>query len=591
VTAYPTRPVSDFSRIVDFACAYVENGFATGYGGWQVLGLGVPLGLSVVFRLLPGDPATLARYTTAVLTGIAAVLPLVIWRGVFPPRARWASTLLLALWPGHVVASGVVSQDNWALLPTIALAALAARVVASGDRGWPVASALLLVSAGAIRQEMLLALLPLALGAAGALRPRREWRARSLATGLLAGALALGLVAGLRWAGSGHFTLLTEHAGLAVLGSYSPGAVPTYWTFPQAAVADSAPRLLHNWTEIKRQSLSLGLQEALRRPLYHVLRIGASIINCQLRSDSGTLLWSVGMDSVLPPEAWARAQAWLPWVTPKLEGAMSGLMVLTLAVGVLALRRRWWPALLIEGAMLLKLGIHGLMTAQPRYLVPVTALALLSVGLGTALPRLGLKEALLALLAGGVAVVLLAWAGASAEAYLLSHEDQRVYRFTVREPKGPARLRCVLGEGLLAYITWGEATIRPLHVEPAPGERAVARCAVETRRTARLAFEYEDAYGLGNLPGRVIQSVEVDGLAAERHDIAAEAWTGWRQVPLGVMQPGEVRNVVLAVTAAAPDRGWAWGLAAATRFRVASLAEEPQPEGERQASARQKSMP
>jgi hypothetical protein len=568
VTAYPTRPLSDFLSLVRFAQAFAADAFATGSGGWQFFNPGLPLTLSIVLRAVPGDPTALARYATAVVTGLAALCPFVLWRDTFPLRARLLASLLLALWPGHVWASGIVSQDNWVLLPTLALASLGTRVLASGEAGWPMWSALLWVAAGATRQEMFVVLAPVALAAAGLLgRGRFRWR--SLVVASLVAALGLTAAAGLRWAGSGSFRLSSEHAGAAVLGAYSPGAASTYWAFPQAAVAALAPHLVHNWEGLRAEALRLGIREALRRPGHHLVRILAAVVNCQVRSDSNALTWALGADA-LPPTHHARA-AWAPRARVAANVAMIGLFAAYFTILVLAVGRRVWPLLLIATAMILKLGIHGVSVAQPRYFMAVTALALLSLGLAAALPGAPrtARQWATATVFGALSVSALLAAGRQAEAYVLRAEEQMVYTFTVQEASGAGRLRCVVREGLLAMLSRRQATIRTLRVDPRPGENAVAECRIDaTRDDAQLVFEFDDGYTSGGWPGRILQSVHVDGREVSRHDLAATPWSGRIRVPLEKVAGIRPATVVLRVAAGNPEAGHAWGIAGATAFRL-----------------------
>jgi hypothetical protein len=568
VTAYPTQPISDFLNVVRFAQAFAADGFATGFGGWQFLNPGVPLALSLVLRIVPGDPAAVARYATATVTGLAALCPFVLWRGAFPLRARFLASLLLALWPGHICGSGVVSQDNWVLLPTLALASLAARVLATGEPGWPIGAALLWAAAGVTRQEMLVVLAPVALAAAGLLgRGRFRWRRFGL-TAVVA-ALVLTAAAGLRWAGSGSFRLSTEHAGTSVLGAYAPGASSGYWAFPQAAAAAYAPHLVHNWEGLQKGALRLAVHEALRRPGHHLVRIFAAIVNCQVRSDSSTLEWALGPEA-LPPTHRARA-AWIAQARAPAQAAMVGLFAAYFTILVLAVGRRAWPLLWIAVVVILKLGLHGVTVAQPRYFVPVTALVLLSLGLAAAWPgaRPTAEQWARAAVLGTLSVSALLVAGRRAEAYVVRAEEQLVYTFTVQDRSRAGRLRCVVREGLLTMVRRGEATIRTLHVDPMPGETAVAECQVDAMKDeARLAFEFDDTYASGGWPDRMRQSVEVDGREVSTHDLAAMPWSGRIRIPLDDEAGNRSTRVVLRVAAGQPDAGYGWGIAAATAFRL-----------------------
>jgi hypothetical protein len=175
---------------------------------------------------------------------------------------------------------------------------------------------------------------------------------------------------------------------------------------------------------------------------------------------------------------------------------------------------------------------------------------------------------------GALSVSALWAAGRRAEAYVLRAEEQMVYTFTVREPSGAGRLRCVVREGILAMISRKEATIRTLHVNPLPGETAVAECQIDAiRADARLAFEFDDAYASGGWPGRILQSVDVDGREVSKHDLAATPWSGRIRVPLETVAGTRPATVVLRVAAGVPDAGSAWGIAGATAFRLTATHE------------------
>jgi len=567
VTAYPTQPISDFLNVVRFAQAFAADGFATGFGAWQFFNPGVPLVLSLVLRVFPGDPAAIARYATATVTGLAALCPFVLWRDAFPLPARFLASLLLALWPGHVCGSGIVSQDNWVLFPTLALASLAVRVLARGEPGWPIGSVLLWVAAGMTRQEMLVVLAPFAL-AAGGLLARGPRRRAMVVTGVVA-ALALTAMAGLRWAGSGSFRVSTTHAGVAVLGAYGPGAASSYWAFPQTAAAAFAPHLVHNWEGLREEALGLAIHEALRRPGHHLVRVFSAIVNCQVRSDSNALDWALGAEA-LPPEARGRT-AWVRPARVLANAAMVGLFAAYFATLMLAIARRIWPLLLIASVMLLKLGLHGVTVAQPRYFVAVTALALLSIGLTAALPesRPTIREWSSAAALGAFVASALVLAGRRAEAYVLASEEQLVYTFTIQEPSRAGQLTCVVRQGVLARVRRGDATIRTLHIDPAAGETATAECRIDARRDdARLSFEFDDEYPAGGWPGRILQVVEVDGREVATHDLAASPGSGRIRIPLETKAGTRPAKVVLTVTAGRPDAGFGWGIAGATPFRL-----------------------
>ncbi len=127
IILFPTQPISDFRGLVDFAIAIRDSVFARGTWYWEFLNAGLPTILSVILRTFPDSPETTARWATAILTGLVPIFPYTIWHGVLSMRARILAGLFLALWPGQIFFSGVVAQDNWVLIPTIALSSLAVR--------------------------------------------------------------------------------------------------------------------------------------------------------------------------------------------------------------------------------------------------------------------------------------------------------------------------------------------------------------------------------------------------------------------------------------------------------------------------------
>ena len=179
VLDFPTIAFSDFRALLDFGLE-MRRSWAPGTWHWIQFNPGLAMALSVVFAIFP-DPETAARHATAGLTGLLPLLPFLMWRPFLSLGWRFLAGLLLALWPGQVFFSGVVAQENWALAPTVALGALAVRVLrAPGTRARPLLSGFLLAAAAAVRQELLIVLIPAALAAAGLFR-REEGRSRRTA--------------------------------------------------------------------------------------------------------------------------------------------------------------------------------------------------------------------------------------------------------------------------------------------------------------------------------------------------------------------------------------------------------------------------
>ena len=352
-----------------------DRSLTTGGFYWEYFSPGLPVFLSLLFRVFPGDPAAAARLATAAATGLVPAFPYLLWRGVQPFRVRLLVAGMLALWPGQVLFSGVVAQDNWVLLPSVALAALAVCRL-SGGRAHPVAAGLLYALGVAFRQEMLIVLLPLLAAAAW----ERGRRGRSIALALLAAGAPLLLLALQRQAASGRFALTSEHSGLAVLGSYVPGATRNSWIDPLPYVASVEPALLRDRRELRRRALGLALSEVRRRPAFHAARITASVLDFAVASEADNLYWSVLAPEVMPPPLRPRGARLAHLASPLLRIEMMSLLALFLATLLFSWRN---PAVWALGAaMACKIGLHAVTVSQGRYFLVVTALQLLAIALG-----------------------------------------------------------------------------------------------------------------------------------------------------------------------------------------------------------------
>lgn len=574
VRLFPTRPISDFSSFVDFAVWMRDHSWIQGSWHWEYLNPGLPLILSILLRLFPGEPGDVARLATAVACGLLPLLPFLLWRGVLPLWVRSLAGLLLAVWPGQVFFSGVVAQDNWVLLPTVALGALAARSLVARERGYPVAAGLLFGLSVMMRQEMVIALLPLLGGAAGLGSPEgRKWRRLALAAA--ATALPLLLLVVQRGAATGRFTLTSEHGGLAVLGSYMPGTSVSFWADPRPYVAAVEPALLRDPALLRREASRLAVREALRRPGFHAARIAASILKVSVTSEADNLYWSVGAPGTLPEPLQVRGQAFMERASRPLCIELLIIHGLFLAATAFALWRRDAAVLALAAAVLLKVGLHGVVAAQGRYVLAATALEILAITLGTwgmaaAWPG-SRRPALAALaigLAGSVSMLLLfkpalAWVHARDRA-----GGQLNYRFPVFNAVWTEiLLDCEVSRGRLLLLD-PSPTLRLAEDDPAPGAVAAADCvltgaATRSGRTP-LALRVHDPYAHGNLPGRVVQRVTVDGAEVLAWDVGAEPWTGWHDIPVD----GRARRIRVEILAGRPDSGAAWGAAVPTKFEM-----------------------
>lgn len=426
VVAFPTQPFSDFRSLLNFALLLRDDIFARGAEYWALFSPGLPTALSILLRLNPDSPELVARLATASLMGIMPILPFIIWRGVFSMRVRISAALLLALWPGQILFSGVVAQDNWVIFPTVALATLAMRSSALGRGGYPVAAAVLYVAAVSIRQEMMIILLPIALVAAvGWKRPRL--RSNLIFGVFLAGLLLLAL-ASQRGVGSGRFALTTEHGGRSILGAYVPGAGINYWVNPNPYIAAVEPSLLEEGADLQWGMFRLIGEEILRRPRFHLVRILAAALNGLFRVDTGNLYWSLTSPEVLPSDFGDRIDSLLNIANPLLRYYPLAVHAVFLASLFFAIWHRGRLFRLISPiaiCILLKIGFHAVTVAQPRYFLVVVALELLSIAviMDEAIKpewrRLFIGCMIIGILIAFCLFILLS----SAETFILTHDD------------------------------------------------------------------------------------------------------------------------------------------------------------------------
>jgi hypothetical protein len=583
VAAFPTRPISDFRALVDFGLRMRDQSvFVDGFY-WDLLGPGVPLTLSLLLRLFPASPESTARLATAIATGLLPLLPYLIWRGVQPRWARLTAGFLLALWPGQIAFSGVVAQDNWVLLPVVALGALAVRSAAR-RRGHPVAAGVLYAVGVAVRQEMMVVLLPLLLLAAVGVRAipgdpgdGTSWRwRRALAVCVLTFSGPLLLLALQRQAATGRFALTTKHAGVSLLGSYIPGSTADGWADPIPYVAAVEPALLEDLERLRREASRLALREALARPLFHAERITAFTLDALVESESANLVWSLSSPDVLPAAEHPRAVAFTRAAAIPLRVEMAILLALFLAAVALT----WWdPAVWALGASIVfKVGLHAIAVSQGRFYLAVTALEMLVIVLGVReAARRSSFRAPAAALAGSALFAAGVFLVAPRAVDAVRRRDivpQRAYRFSLSgRGLGPRVLDCRIDRGQPTAIGKTGATLELFHVDPDPGETAAADCVLRPS-AAPTILRLLDPYAPGGLPGRVMQRVTVDGRDVFVHDVAAEPGSGWTEIPLPATTSGKGTAVRIELTAIRPDPGAAWGRATATPFELS----QPQPQ-------------
>ena len=580
ISTFPTIPVSDFNVMVVFGQMMRDLGVAHDAWYWEFFNPGVPLVLAGLFRAAPHvDPAALARLATAIVTGLMALPPLVIWRGVFPLWIRFLCGAALALWPGQILFCGVVAQDNWILLPSVALAALAIRALRSGKCTAPILAGLLFVAVVAIRQEMLAILLPLLLVSAR-VDLRAGW-SRS-ARAILTAALALVALAAYRQAATGRFTLSTQHTGTSVLGAYVPGAAANAWVDPSPFIASVQPDLLHHHNALVSQAMHLALREALRRPWFHAERILMLTLSFAKISEATSVYWSVGAPDVLPPSLHERGAALAGRVTAPLRWEMAAIQGLFLAAVIIGIRRRNAPLLLLALVVLLKYGLHAVTVPQGRFFFVATAWEILALPLAlhelVATPPPGVRWLVMPAAVGVIFSFILLLFAPRFALYVTGRDidPQRTYRFSLTLPEHDVDLDCTMRQGLLVALNaYGfdamqSAVLRTFEQNPAPGDKAAAVCELTGSGKPRPLFlQVFDPYAPGGLAGRMVQRVELDGVEVFSHDIAREPGTGWANISLGNVGTGTTRrHVVIELKALQPDPGASWGDASQTTVQL-----------------------
>ncbi len=382
VARFPTLPFSDFLGLIDFGFLLRDHGLAAPGWHWMQFNPGLPMVLSILLRFAPpGGGLALVRVVTAVATGLVSLIPFLLWRRVTAFWVRLLAGILLALWPGQVFFSGVIAQDNWVLLPVVALACLAVRrLVEDGPRSYPVSTGLLYAAAVAIRQEMLVVLLPFLIAASFGPAGRRR-AARNAVILVFSAGLPLSALVVQRGLATGRYTLTTEHGGVTVLGSFIPGAFASGWIDPRPYVASLAPSLLADKSTYFAGAWRLAWREAARRPAFHAVRIATQTLRLAVKADGQNLFWSLRTPEVLPPDRRAAgedfARRWTPWLYAELAG-IQGLFA---AAVLLGLWRRDRGILLIALCAGLKVALGAALSPMSRLLVPATALELLAIAL------------------------------------------------------------------------------------------------------------------------------------------------------------------------------------------------------------------
>lgn len=534
--AFPARPFSDFAGLVAFGLRLRDEGLFVPGWHWVQFNPGLPLVLSLLFRVVPHGTAQAARTATAVVTGLTPLLPFLIWRPILAFRWRMAAGLVLALWPGQIFFSGVVAQDNWVLVPVVALAALSVRALReSGPRGSPIAAGLLLAAATAIRQEMLVVMLLPALAAAGLGRGGGQRAARAVRFAAAA-AVPLLLLAAQRDAATGRFAVTTEHGGLTTLGALVPGSAAAGWLDPTLYVAAVEPALLREPVALRREAWSLVARELARRHRYHAFRASVAALRLAVESDAIDLFWGLESPEAFAPDAVraARAAVWAAAWRPVLRIALALLSGLFAAAFVRGVARRDPAILVLSAAVLLKLAIQAVASPLGRLMVPAIALALLVVVLTLAdLSASAQRAARIRFLALGAvtAGVLLAALGPLGRMAIARDEaPPRVSRFPLAIAGGGGYAECAVESGRLAAIAGDRAWIAG---EAAGGRVSCVLPDLDSAGTLRI--DLEDAAA----------RVETDGRMRPREGASGNPATGWSRLVLSEAGSPPPRSVAI----------------------------------------------
>ncbi len=521
---FPTLAFSDFRALIDFGLTMQGRGWTAESWHWIQFSPGLAMALSIVFAVVP-DPETAARHSTAAVTGLLPLLPFLLWRPFLSLGWRFVSGLLLAVWPGQIFFCGVVAQENWALLPTLALGALAVRVLrAERAEAHPLAAGLLLALAAAFRQELVVVLIPAALAAAGLLRRDRA-RPRRAARLAVWAALPLLLLALQRHTASGRLTITTEHGGLALLGSVVPGAAQAGWVDPRTHIAAVEPGLLENRTVARAAATRLALDEWKRRPGFHLLRAASVSGRLAVESDADSLFWSVGSAQALPEALRPRGAGFYARWFPRLRWELALIQGLFLASLLGALRRRDAAVLVLAACVLLKFALQSVASPLGRLMLPATALELLAIALGlSGLAATSLKSRLrFGLVTVAVAAALL-FAESRLTAFVIARDEPPlpVARFPL-EIGGGGIARCIVEEGDVTSLEWRRVWLRPR----AADQPARIRCrASDDAETAALIVRVEGPAGIardGALGPDAIILPDAGGVSLRRATPATES--------------------------------------------------------------------
>ena len=460
---FPTVPFYDPLQLIHFGELIRDQGLAGKGWYWINFNAGLPVVLGMLFRT-GWSPIPLARLATAWATGLVGLIPLLMWRRILPWRWRLLAGALLALWPGQIFFAGVVVQDNWILPPMVALACLAVRRLRDPDEaGKPLLAGVLYAICFAIRQEMAIVLLPLAI-AAGVSRRASNHRRRDAAVLLAVVAVAFLLLGLQRREATGRFSVTTGHGALALFGSFMPGSGTGGWADARAYAAALEPTLPRGPYGSPEQLLRLTWTEVQRRPAFHLLRVASWLPRLGLYGDADNLFWSAGSPRSVATEKRLAAASFeriaRPWLIGELA-IVQGLFTAALFVGI---RRRRPDILVLAITIGLKFAIHMIVSPVGRLVVPAIALELLTIPLAAAeFEQVERPERLRVGLVGALTALMLV--------ALTPPLTRLVQRLDVSELPGvrsfaldaglECRIRCEIRSGAVAALTSVAAWLVP----------------------------------------------------------------------------------------------------------------------------------
>lgn len=641
ITVFPTRAMIDAYELIDFSRRFADGSIFShspkSLWLWQHWNPGLPMYLAPFIKLFGTASdfalASTARWTIAMTCGTIGLIPYAVLHGTITLRLRIIISILLGIWPGQVLFSGVILQDNLVILPTVALASLSVRASLLSRR-YPVWSATLFVLSGAIRQETLLTNIPTFLLSSGLL-PVGKFLFRKISSlrselqedlkkreiipiiGYAAGILVAGLltVASLRWLGTGRFAFTSEHGGVAVLGAYAPGAGLTGYVDPLPFAATLRPDYadgVDGRDHLRRDAFRLTFQEALHRHFFHTVRIIGTIAYHLKHADVGGIWWAFGnlphtsksnvkaeqpipwsvmdADKILPGSRHPAAKRFSALANPVIKTYQFVLHVMFVSFFLIALLNRWRSLIATGLVVFMKMLFHGATVMQPRFLLVNTGLELLVVVLGVYLVGQGKtnwKVIIPCLGLGLVSIWVLFLSIPHIENYISTHDNVQlnyhfsllVYR-TIPSTAGSwtaGKLRCEVDQGTLSWLDEGKATLRLRENNPFPGDRAVAQCILEPNDFGEYKVVVRDSYPHGGNPDRVVLQVSVDEKILLRHDVGDKPFMGDMSVSLGRLSPGENRNVLVELLAIRPDPGAYWGSATAVTIKATMMPDGSNP--------------